>query len=138
MSVGDLSLLSCKLIEKLPILSGITSKAEHKEALAVMDMLIEDYDTNLVIIEALSIVIARYETESVEFEVFNKLHTELDSAVTTLKVLMDQYGLDTTDLATEIGSQHLVSQVLAGNKKLTKFHIQKLAQRFGISPAKFF
>ncbi len=137
-AVAEVTQLAGSISAKLPILSGIHNAAEHQQALALMDELIEDYDANLIVIEALSNVIARYEDESLRFETFNNRQAELDPAVATLKVLMDQYGLNTTDFENEIGKKSMVSQVLAGKKNLTREHIAKLAVRFGVNPSVFF
>jgi len=137
-AVAEVTQLAGSISAKLPILSGINNATEHQQALALMDELIEDYDANLVVIEALSNVIARYEDESLRFETFNNRQAELDPAVATLKVLMDQNGLNTTDFENEIGKKSMVSQVLAGKKNLTREHITKLAERFGVTPAVFF
>lgn len=137
-AVAEVTQLAGSISAKLPILSGINNATEHQQALALMDELIEDYDANLVVIEALSNVITRYEDESLRFETFNNRQAELDPAVATLKVLMDQNGLITTDFENEIGKKSMVSQVLAGKKNLTREHITKLAERFGVTPAVFF
>ncbi|MGI2115644.1 helix-turn-helix domain-containing protein [Shewanella frigidimarina] len=136
--VADVTKMAGVITSQLPILNGISSASGHRQALALMDELIEQYDDNLIIIEALGNVITRYEDESVRFEVFNHRQGEIDSAVGTLKVLMDQYGLNTTDFENEIGKKSMVSQVLSGKKNLTREHIMNLAHRFGVSPAIFF
>ncbi len=46
-----------------PILSVISNEAEHKRALDIIEMLLEDYDSNLLLIDALSCAIARYEQQ---------------------------------------------------------------------------
>jgi HTH-type transcriptional regulator/antitoxin HigA len=51
---------------------------------------------------------------------------------------MDQHNLNTTDFKNEFGGKSMVSQVLSGGKQLTRNHIERLAKRFGISPALFF
>lgn len=138
LAVAEVTQLAGSIAAKLPILTGITSTAEHQQALALMDELIEQYDDNLVIIEALGNVITRYEDESLRFETFNNRQGEIDPAVATLKVLMDQHGLNMADFEKEIGKKSMVSQVLSGKKNLTREHIMNLAQRFGVSPAVFF
>lgn len=122
---------------RAPVLREITNEKQHEQALALMEALIEDYDTNLVAIEALSHSIARYEAESVSFAEFNHRAQNGDPAVATLKVLMEQHGLNTTDFKNEIGGKSMVSQVLNGGKRLTRDHIERLAKRFGISPVLF-
>lgn len=50
-----------RLQSTFPILSVIRNELEHKRALGTMEMLLEDYDSNLLLIDALSCAIARYE-----------------------------------------------------------------------------
>lgn len=138
LAVADVTELVSELNVRAPILREISSDEDHKQALALMEELLEDYDTNLVAIEALSNSIARYEEEALSFIEFNHRTGEGDPAVATLKVLMDQHDLNTTDFKNEVGGKSMVSQVLSGGKRLTRDHIERLAKRFGISPALFF
>ena len=138
LAVAEVTELVSELNVRAPILREILSDKDHEQALALMEELIEDYDTNLVAIEALSNSIARYEEEAVSFTEFNNRTDSGDPAVATLKVLMDQHGLNTTDFKNEIGGKSMVSQVLNGGKRLTRDHRERLAKRFGISPALFF
>lgn len=138
LAISEVTKLAGNIMSNVPLLAGISNSAEHQQALELMEELLEDYDVNLVVIEALSNVIARYEDESIQFETFNNRQEALDPAVATLKVLMDQNGLNTTDFEAEIGKKSMVSQVLAGKKNMTREHITKLAQRFGVNPAVFF
>jgi HTH-type transcriptional regulator/antitoxin HigA len=62
----------------------------------LLEDLRENYDDNLIIIEALSNVIARYEDDAAEFDDFNKRQTAINSTTAILTVLMDQ-GLASTD-----------------------------------------
>lgn len=57
--------------------------------------------------------------------------------VQVLRFLMDQHDLKQTQIP-EIGSQSVVSEILAGKRSLTVDHIRKLSERFGISPNSFF
>ncbi len=136
--LAEVSKLADNIMSNVPLLAGISSATEHQQALELMEKLLEDYDTNLVVIEALSNVIERYEDESLLFETFNSKQAELEPAVATLKVLMEQYSLNTTDFEAEIGKKSIVTQVLAGKKSLTREHITMLAQRFGVNPSVFF
>lgn len=138
LAVAQVTELVSELNVRAPFLREILNDQEHDHALAFMEELIEDYDTNLVAIEALSNSIARYEAEAVSFSEFNQRELEGDPAVAMLKVLMDQHNLNTTDFKNEIGGKSMVSQVLSGGKRLTRDHIERLAKRFGISPALFF
>jgi HTH-type transcriptional regulator/antitoxin HigA len=49
---------------------------------------------------------------------------------------MEQHGLRQRDLR-EIGSQGVVSEVLAGKRELNVRQIRALSERFGVSPATF-
>ncbi|WP_395339304.1 helix-turn-helix domain-containing protein [Ningiella sp. W23] len=138
LAVEQLTELISELNVRVPVLREITNQQDHDQALALMEELIEDYDTNLVAIEALSNSIARYEADAVSFSEFNQRGLGGDPAVATLKVLMDQHNLNTTDFKNEIGGKSMVSQVLSGGKRLTRDHIERLAMRFGLSPALFF
>jgi len=52
-----------RLQSAFPILSIISNEAEHKRALDIIEMLLEDYDSNLLLIDALSCAIARFEQQ---------------------------------------------------------------------------
>ena len=53
-----------------------------------------------------------------------------------LKFLMDQHGLKQGDLA-EIGSQGVVSEILAGKRELNIRQVRALGERFGVSAGTF-
>jgi HTH-type transcriptional regulator/antitoxin HigA len=53
-----------------------------------------------------------------------------------LKFLMEQHGLNQGDLR-ELGSQGVVSDILAGKRELTLRQVRALSERFGVSPATF-
>lgn len=54
-----------------------------------------------------------------------------------LRFLLTQHGLTQADLP-EVGSQGVVSEILAGKRRLNVRQIELLAARFGTSPAVFF
>ena len=60
------------------------------------------------------------------------------SPVEVLAQLMAANNLKQKDLATLLGSESVVSEVLNGKRELNKHHIEKLSQRFHVSPAAFF
>jgi HTH-type transcriptional regulator/antitoxin HigA len=47
-------------------------------------------------------------------------------------------NLKQKDLAPLLGAESIVSEVLNGKRELNKQHIEKLSQRFNVSPALFF
>lgn len=55
-----------------------------------------------------------------------------------LQFLLEQNDLSQYDIASEVGGQPVVSDILRGKRKLTRDHIERLAKRFGIRPATFF
>ena len=60
------------------------------------------------------------------------------SPVKVLMELMAANNLKQKDLAPLFGSESIVSEVLHGKRELNKQHIEKLSQRFNVSPAVFF
>ena len=54
-----------------------------------------------------------------------------------LRFLMDQHGLKQTDLAEELGSQGVVSEVLNGKRELNLRQMRALAGRFAVPVAAF-
>ena len=71
-------------------------------------------------------------------EDYEAVHHPLPEAtgVQALKFLMEQHGLKQTDLS-EIGSQGVVSEILAGKRELNIRQVRALGERFGVSPATF-
>ncbi len=128
---------ACDLFAQAPFISHISNEADYAQALALMDELVEDYDRQKPLIDMLSASITRWEDTSPEYKSFNDRIEKLDSAIATLKVIMEQYNLGVADLP-EIGSKSLVSRILSGERRLTRNHIEALSKRFNISPAIFF
>ncbi len=54
-----------------------------------------------------------------------------------LRFLMDQHGLKQTDLAEELGSQGVVSEVLCGKRELNLRQMRALASRFAVPVTAF-
>ncbi|GAC03331.1 MAG: transcriptional regulator [Alteromonadaceae bacterium] len=138
LAIKEVTKLAAGLNAIAPFMREIHSDNELEQALELMEALIEDYDTNLVVIEALGNAITRFENTASSFAGFNRSVNESDPAVGTLKVLMEQYNLNTNDFEHEIGKKSMVSQVLSGGKFLSRKHIELLSKRFNISPALFF
>jgi HTH-type transcriptional regulator/antitoxin HigA len=134
---AEVKALAQTLDKKLPFLHGIDSPEQHNMALELMEELIEDYDTNIFLIDALYAVIERYEDDAPEFEEFNADIESLNSGIAVLNVLMDQHNLKTDDFKNEIGGKSMVSMIMNGKRKLSLEHIYKLAERFSISPRLF-
>ena len=80
--------------------------------------------------ELLTVLIEAYEDE----------HCAVRAAkpVEALVELMEANNLKQKDLASLLGSESVVSEVLRGKRELNKHHIERLSKRFGVSPAVFF
>jgi HTH-type transcriptional regulator / antitoxin HigA len=60
------------------------------------------------------------------------------SGVEVLKELMDTNGLRQKDLADDLGGESIVSLILKEKRQLNRQQMEKLSQRFHVSPAVFF
>jgi HTH-type transcriptional regulator / antitoxin HigA len=78
------------------------------------------------------------ETQSVLIEAYDRKHHSLPEAsgLDVIRFLIDQHGLTQKDLP-EIGSQGVVSEVLAGRRRLNVRQVKALAARFGVDPGVF-
>lgn len=73
-------------------------------------------------------------------EDFENKHYQLKPAAPNeiIRELMDANGLKQSDLVGVFGTKSAVSEVLSGKRDLSKAHIQKLSDRFHVSPEVFF
>jgi HTH-type transcriptional regulator/antitoxin HigA len=55
------------------------------------------------------------------------------SGVAVLRHLMEENGLTQADLAADFGGKSIVSEVLSGKRALSKTHVRRLSERFGLS-----
>ena len=99
--------------------------ADHKQDLKFKKQVLEYLD-------ALGLLVEKYEKENFSRE------SEKISGAEVLEFLMEQHDLKQSDLAKELGSQSIVSEILAGKRKLNNNQIAALSKRFGVSPAVFF
>ncbi len=81
-------------------------------------------------IELLTLLIERYEAENYA--------VPQATPAQVLRFLLDRHGLKQRDLASELGGESVVSEVLSGKRKLNLAHIEQLSKRFHVSPAVFF
>ncbi|ALB57003.1 helix-turn-helix domain-containing protein [Cronobacter sakazakii] len=125
-----------QLVAAVPLLGGSSSEKDYRDALALVDYLI-DHDDENPLIDLLAAKIADYEDNSERFAEFNKEVAEMPVGVALLRTLIDQHKLSYADLKEEIGSKSLVSQILSGQRSLTISHIKALSARFGVKPQWF-
>jgi HTH-type transcriptional regulator/antitoxin HigA len=88
-------------------------RAEEEEAIELLTMLIERYETE------------RYPVPDA-------------GPVDVLRFLLERNGLAQRDIAAELGSETTVSLVLSGKRRLNRDHIELLSRRFKVSPSVFF
>jgi len=114
-------------------LGVLRSKREYQKAVQTLDDILDEIGEDEThplaeLADTLSVFIENYE------------NTHLDipqaSPAEVLKFLMEEHGLKQTDLV-EIGSQGVVSEILAGKREINTRQIKKLSERFGVSPAVF-
>ncbi|MFA7269255.1 MAG: helix-turn-helix domain-containing protein [Sterolibacterium sp.] len=114
-------------------ITPIRDEAHYRRMAAMLDALLDESGGNenhpaMGLVDIVGDLIEDYETEH---------HSLPDaSGVQALKFLMEQHGLKQGDLR-EIGSQGVVSEVLAGKRDLNVRQIRALSERFGVSPATF-
>jgi HTH-type transcriptional regulator / antitoxin HigA len=101
---------------------------ELLDKLAVMRRRTKDQDDYL---ETLTTLVEKYEAEH------DPIETQDLSVVDILKSLMQGREMTASDLGRVLGSRELGSVILRGERQLSKSHIVKLAEHFGLSPALF-
>jgi len=120
----------------------IVDKEHYEEALSLIEQLMEEAkdsheDPINGVINMLGNAIAHYEEQVKELSTFDTEVRTGPADVAMLRVLMDQHNLGMVDFP-EIGDKSLISRILSGSRNLTKQHIEKLSERFNISPGLFF
>ncbi len=114
-------------------LGTLRTKKDYARAVASLDAILDEIGEDekhplAELADALGVFIEKYEAEHMPF-------TDAKPAA-VLKFLMREHELRQTDLP-EIGSQGVVSEVLAGRRELNTRQIKRLAKRFGVSSAVF-
>ncbi len=114
-------------------LGTLRTKKEYVRAVGLLDAILDEIGEDekhplAELADAIGVFVAKYEDE----------HVRLAAAKPTavLKFLMREHGLRQSDFP-EIGTQGVVSEVLAGKRELNTRQIKRLAKRFGVSPAVF-
>ena len=119
--------------ESLEPFLAIRTEREYDAAVARLNALVDEIgdntkDARYRFVETLGVLIAAYDQEH---------HSLPDaSGIEVLRFLMEEHGLTQKDLP-EIGSQGVVSEVLAGRRRLNVRQIQALAARFGVDAGVF-
>lgn len=108
-------------------------RRDYERALSTLDAVLDaigdaEHHPLADLAETISVFVERYEQEH-----FAQANAQ---PVDVLRFLMDQHGLRQSDLR-EIGSQGVVSEILAGRRSLNARQVRRLSERFGVSPAVF-
>jgi HTH-type transcriptional regulator / antitoxin HigA len=115
------------------VLSVPHDEKDYKRLVGLLDSLIDEVGNDgshplASLMETLGSLIETYEDENVPNREGNPIEA--------LKALMEEHDLKQSDLP-EVGSQGVVSEVLAGRRQLNIRQIKALSERFGVSPAVF-
>ena len=119
----------------LPVrLAAIHNQADYERAVEFMNQLLdvvgdEEEHELADMLELLGQLIEDYESQ----------HYVLPNAEPSqvLRFLMEQHDLKQADLASELGTQSVVSEILSGRRQINVRQAKALAQRFGVSAAVF-
>jgi len=119
--------------ESLEPFLAIRTEREYDAAVERLNALVDEIgdhpkDPRYRLIETLSVLIKAYDRE--------RHRLPEASGVEVLRFLMQEHGLTQKDLP-EIGSQGVVSEVLADRRRLNVRQIQALAARFGVEAGVF-
>lgn len=114
-------------------LGSIRTKKEYAHAVSLLDAILDEIGEDekhpmSELADAIGLFVERYETEH--------LPIPRGKPAEILQFLMVEHGLRQSDLV-DIGSQGVVSELLAGKRELNTRQIRILARRFGVSPAVF-
>ena len=119
----------------LPVrLAAIHTQADYERAVDFMNQLLDvvgdDEEHELAdMLELMGQLIEDYESQ----------HYALPDAepAQVLRFLLEQHDLKQADLAAELGSQSVVSEILNGRRQINARQAKALAQRFGVPAAVF-
>ena len=115
------------------VLSVPHNEKDYERLVSILDSLIDEVGNDgshplASLMETLGSLIETYEAENVPDREGNPTDA--------LKALMEEHDLKQSDLP-EIGSQGVVSEVLAGRRQLNIRQVKALSERFSVSPAVF-
>ena len=114
-------------------IAPIRSTAHYRRMVTTLEALLEEAAGDerhpaMGLVDIVGDLIADYESQNASLPKTTGVHA--------LKFLMDQHGIKQGELQ-EIGSQGVVSEILAGKRELNIRQVRALAKRFGVSVATF-
>ncbi len=118
----------------------VTDRKSHAAYSTAISILMREIETGDVSsrdrlsIEAYLRAVAPFMTEYEQKEF--RLKRSTPEAV--LQFLMEQNKMSQYDIASDLGGQPVVSDILRGKRRLTREHMERLGSRFHVSPAVFY
>lgn len=130
--IHDVNADYCRIRQRVP-LGPLHTKTEYNQAVAILDDILDEIGQ-----QESHPFADLAETLALSIEAYEDIHSAMPdaSAPAILDSLMEEHDLAQSDLP-EIGSQGVVSEILAGKRDLNVRQIAQLAERFGVSPAVF-
>lgn len=127
------AVLDYRRLRALVPLGPLRTKKEYARAVSLLDSILDEIGEiekhpMADLAEAISVFVEKYEEEHVP--------PPAATPVAVLRHLMREHDLRQSELP-EIGTQGVVSEILAGKRELNARQIRRLANRFGVSPAVF-
>jgi HTH-type transcriptional regulator/antitoxin HigA len=124
-----------ELIREFP-LRPLRSAREYKAAAAILDRLAVRPEGSLSpgeqdYLETLTLLVRDYDEQHF------KIQTAHLGPVDMLKYLMEQAGMNRSDLGRLLGNKALASLILNGQRSLSKAHIRILSDHFKVEPGLF-
>lgn len=115
-------------------LAPIHSKVQYNRMVQLMNSLVDEVGGNekhplADLLEIVGNIIAVYEER--RYPIADAEPREV------LRLLMEQNNLQQKDLAAELGSQSVVSEILGGKRAINARQAKALAARFAVSPGAF-
>jgi len=115
------------------VISTIHTEEQYEKVVRLLDKLIDEVSQKEdpvveSLIDILGTLIKDYEDRNVP--------EPNGDAIGCLKFLMEEHSLKQSDL-NELGSQGVISEILAGKRKLNIRQVTALSKRFHVSPAVF-
>lgn len=122
-----------QLVRRFP-LSPIVGEVEYEQASEILQDLFgrDDVDADVRgYVDTLSMLIQAYDREHCAPS------SDRRSPARKLKYLLEQSGMNVTELGRIMGSQPAASMALAGKRELSKDHIRRLADYFKVDAGYF-
>ena len=110
------------------------TEGDYQALVSLMNTLLDEIGEDerhkdMDLLSLVSLLVEHYEKEKVRI---------IDaSPAVVLAYLMEERGLKQPDLAPELGTQSVVSDILRGKRKISAAQAKALGERFSVSPAAF-